>query len=106
MSGRGLLLHKNILYILNSVTIKLSLMDELHKWPYSWHSRYQKIISMIRNDLFYPNIEKRDSTIFSTLHRVPLGTTRTTTSSRVTPITTHSGMEMGSNEHEFHNTFT
>ena len=33
-------------------------MDELHKIPYSGHPGYQKIITMIRNDLFWTNMKK------------------------------------------------
>ena len=34
LNGRGLLLHKGRLYIPNSEDIKLTVMGELHKWPY------------------------------------------------------------------------
>ena len=34
LNGRGLLLQKGRLYIPNSEDIKLTVMDELHKWPY------------------------------------------------------------------------
>ena len=33
-------------------------MNELHKRPYSVHPRYQKMITMIRNDFFWPNMKK------------------------------------------------
>ena len=33
-------------------------MNELHKRPYSGHLRYQKMITMIRKDLFWPNMKK------------------------------------------------
>ena len=36
----GLLLHKNRLYIPNITKIKLTVMDELHKRPYSGHPVY------------------------------------------------------------------
>ena len=58
MNRRGLLLHKNILYIPNSTDIKLTVMDELHKRPYSRHPRYQKMITMIRKDFFWTNMKK------------------------------------------------
>ena len=57
MNLRGLLLHKNRLYIPNSTDIKLTVMDELHKLPYSGHPRYQKMITMIRKDFFWPNMK-------------------------------------------------
>ena len=58
LNGRGLLLHKNKLYIPNSADIKLTVVVELHKRPYSGHPRYQKMITMIRKDLFWPNMKK------------------------------------------------
>ena len=33
-------------------------MDELHKIPYSGHLGYQKMITMIINDFFFPNMRK------------------------------------------------
>ena len=59
LNERGLLLHKYILYIPNLVDIKLTVMDELHKWSYSGHPRYQKMITMIRKDFFCPNMKKK-----------------------------------------------
>ena len=52
LNGRRLLLHKGRLYIPNSVYIKLTVMDELHKRPYSGHPGYQKMITMTRKDFF------------------------------------------------------
>ena len=50
--------------------------------------------------------EKIGSSISSSLHRMPTGKRKTPTYSRVTATTTHSRMEMGSNQHGFHNMFT
>ena len=47
MNGRSLLLHKIRLYIPNSYDIKLIIMDEIHKIPYSGHPGYQKMITMM-----------------------------------------------------------
>ena len=58
LNGRGLLLHKSKLYIPNSADIKLTVVVELHKRPYSGHPGYQKMITMIRNYLFWPNMKK------------------------------------------------
>ena len=33
-------------------------MNELHKRPYSGHSRYQKMITMIKKDFFSPKMKK------------------------------------------------
>ena len=40
LNKKGLLLHKRRLYTPNSEEIKLIIMDELHKIPYSGHPRY------------------------------------------------------------------
>ena len=58
MNGKGLLLHKGRLYIENLAYIKLTVMDGLHKWPYSGHPGYQQMITMMRKDLFWPNMKK------------------------------------------------
>ena len=58
LNKQGLLLHKNRLDIPNIAEIKLTVMNELHKWPYSGHPGYQKMITMIRKDLFWPNMKK------------------------------------------------
>ena len=58
LNRRGLSLHKNRLYIPNTTKLKLTVMNELHKRPYSGHPGYQKMITMIRNDLFWPNMKK------------------------------------------------
>ena len=47
-----------MLYIPNMTEIKLIVMNELHKQLYSGHPRYQKLITMIRKDLFWPNMKK------------------------------------------------
>ena len=52
LNGRGLLLHKGRLYIPNSTYIKVIVMDELHKQPYSGHPRYPKMITMSRKYFF------------------------------------------------------
>ena len=58
LNKQGHLLHKNGLYIPNIEEIKLTCMNELHKQPYSWNPGYQKTITMIRKDLFWPNMKK------------------------------------------------
>ena len=57
LNGRGLLLHKGRLYTPNATYIKLTVMDELHKRPYSRHPGYQKMIIMTRKDFFCPNMK-------------------------------------------------
>ena len=59
LNQQGLLLYKDMLYIPNIREIKLIVMDELHKRAYSRHLRYQKMITMIRKDFFWPNMKKQ-----------------------------------------------
>ena len=33
-------------------------MNDLHKRPYPWHPRNDKMITMIRKDFFWPNMKK------------------------------------------------
>jgi hypothetical protein len=49
---KGLLRFKNRLYIPDSSKIKLTVLDEVHKKPYSGHPVYQKTITTLRK-LFY-----------------------------------------------------
>ena len=46
-----------MLYIPNIREIKLIVMDELHKRPYSGHLGYQKMITMIRKNFFWSNMK-------------------------------------------------
>ena len=61
LNQQGLLLYKDMLYILHIREIKLTVMDELHKIPYSGHLGYQKMITMIRKDFFWKNMKKEVS---------------------------------------------
>jgi hypothetical protein len=47
-SKSGLLMYKNRLYVPESNEIKLLILYELHKKPYSGHPGYQKLITMLR----------------------------------------------------------
>ena len=60
LNRRGLVLHKNRLYIPNTTEIKLTFMNDLNKWFYSGHLGYQKMITVIRKDFFYPNMKKEE----------------------------------------------
>jgi hypothetical protein len=49
---QGLLRFKNRLYISDSAKLKLTILDEVHKKPYSGHPGYQKTIKTLKK-LFY-----------------------------------------------------
>jgi hypothetical protein len=56
-SKSGLLMYKNRLYVPESNEIKLLILDELHKKPYSGHPGYQKLITMLRKEFYWPNMK-------------------------------------------------
>jgi hypothetical protein len=43
-----LLRFKNRLYIPDSIELKLTILDEVHKNPYSGHPGYQKMVTALR----------------------------------------------------------
>jgi hypothetical protein len=53
----GLLRFKNIIYIPNSEELKLTVLDEVHKKPYSSHPGYQKTITTLRKLFYWPNMK-------------------------------------------------
>ena len=81
-------------------------MDELHKWSYSGHHRYHKMMTMMRKDLFWPKMKKEVAEYLLMLHWMPTGKIRTPTSIKIIAAITHSRKEIGSNEHGFDNRFT
>jgi hypothetical protein len=54
---QGLLRFKNRLYIPDSTEIKLTILDEVHKKPYSGHLGYQKTITALRKLFYWPNMK-------------------------------------------------
>ena len=57
LNEKGVLLYKDRLYIPNVPNINLLILNEIHKTPYSGHPGYQKTITMLRNDYFWPNMK-------------------------------------------------
>ena len=51
------LLLKDKLYVPNVPKVKLLILDEFHKTPYSRHLGYQKTIAMLRKEYFWPNMK-------------------------------------------------
>ena len=51
------MLYKNRLYVPNIPEVKLLILNEVHKSPYSGHLGYQKMISVLRNEYFWPNMK-------------------------------------------------
>ena len=50
---------KDKLYVPNMPKVKLLILDEVHKTPYSGHPGYQKTITMLRNEYFWPNMKAK-----------------------------------------------
>ena len=55
---KGLLLYKYRICAPNVPKIKLLILDEIHKNPYLGHPGYQKTITMLIEDYFWPNMKK------------------------------------------------
>ena len=54
LNEKVLLLYKDRLYIPSVPKIKLLILNEIHKTPYSGHPGYLKTITMLRKDYFRP----------------------------------------------------
>ena len=48
LNEKGFLLYKDRMYVPNVPKVKLLILDEIHKTPYSGHPGYQKTITMLR----------------------------------------------------------
>jgi uncharacterized membrane protein len=53
----GLLRFKNRLYVPDSAELKLTILDEVHKKPYSGHPSYHKTITTLRKLFYWPNMK-------------------------------------------------
>ena len=65
LSENGLLLYKDRLYVPNVPKIKLLILNKIHKTPYSGHLGYQKTITMLRKDYFWPNMKNELAEYFA-----------------------------------------
>ena len=61
-----LMLYKNKLYVPNIPKVKLLILNEVHKIPYSGHLGYQKMITMLRNEYIWPNIKNEVAEFLAT----------------------------------------
>ena len=57
LNEKGFLLYKDRIYVPNVPKVKLLILDEIHKTPYSGHPSYQKTITMLRKYYFWPNMK-------------------------------------------------
>ena len=50
-------MYKNRLFVLEYNKNKLLILDELHNKPYFGHRGYQKLITMLRKEFYWPNMK-------------------------------------------------
>ena len=47
------------MYVPNTSKVKLLILDEIHKTPYSGHPSYHKTITMLRKEYFCPDMKTK-----------------------------------------------
>ena len=57
LNAKEFLLYKDRMYVPNVPKVKLLILDEIHKTPYLGHPGYQKTITMLRKEYFWPNMK-------------------------------------------------
>ena len=57
LNEKRFLLYKDRMYVPNVHKVNLLILDEIHKTPYSGHPGYQKTITMLRKEYFWPNMK-------------------------------------------------
>ena len=57
LNENDFLLYKDKLYVPNVPKVKLLILDEVYKTPYSGHPGYQKTITILRKEYFWPNMK-------------------------------------------------
>jgi hypothetical protein len=65
LDKNGLLRLKNWLYVPNSVDLKTTVLDELHKKSYFSHPGYQKTITTLRKMFYWPNMKNETTEYLS-----------------------------------------
>jgi hypothetical protein len=54
----GILLFDNKIYVPNSQELRNLILKEIHNEPYTGHPRYQKIVTVVRGQYFWPSMKK------------------------------------------------
>ena len=54
----GILTLKGRVYIPNSSELRKSMLQEMHNVPYAGHPGYQKTVTMVRKEYFWPGMKK------------------------------------------------
>jgi hypothetical protein len=51
-------MHKNRIYVPSSIEMRNLVLKEMHDVPYAGHPDYQKIITVVRSQFFWPGMKK------------------------------------------------
>ena len=54
---KGFIWFKSRLYIPNVLEVKLFIMNEMHKPPFAGHPGYQKMVTALRKQFFWPSLK-------------------------------------------------
>jgi hypothetical protein len=54
----GILLYMNIIYVPNSHELKSKILKEMHNVPYARYPRYHKIVSAVKRQYYWPDMQK------------------------------------------------
>jgi len=57
IDNKDILLFKGIIYVPDDINMKSLVLDKLHKNPIVYHPEYKKLITMLRNDFYWPNMK-------------------------------------------------
>ena len=58
VDAEGFLRFKNRIYVPNQYSVKHVIFKELHDNPYARHLGYQKFITTLMKDLYWPNMKR------------------------------------------------
>ena len=82
LENDGTFLYKNRIYVPNSQELRIMALKEMHNVPYVGHSRYQKIVAVVKRYYFWSCTKKdiakyiaicMECKKFNTKHRYPVG---------------------------------
>ena len=78
------------MYVPNVPKVKLLILDEIHKTPYLGHPGYQKTITMLIKEYFWPNMKTKVAEYIARCFRMSTSKNGTSTPSWFASVVTHS----------------
>jgi hypothetical protein len=54
----GITLYRNIIFIPNSMELKIMILKKMHNVPYVGHSGYHKIMEAVRSQYYWSDMKK------------------------------------------------